>query len=290
MTGDKTDQVALKDKIRSLHKNVLLVLTEMKPIIDSSSKLAWEPSTGFRRVIFRAIIIRQYECLEGIVHLVEKNRGYAGVALLRPAFEELIWAKYLAQLDEGDANNLLVCLAQKEIFETLKSQDDYIGRTQTKKLGLFDHLNKMIGVQPATRSQLSDLGKRLGWNKRMIANSMPPSLQFLAKKTGMTSLYNFLFHASSRFVHFSTSELLRRAWGSPKEITIRSENFSDYWSTFALVWGLKLLNDTYLSLNESLVADGVIDPEIDPAKILLALQEIADFGFVPSITPEELNW
>jgi hypothetical protein len=56
------------------------------------------------------------------------------------------------------------------------------------------------------------------------------------------------------------------------------------------VWGLKLLSDTYLSLHESLVADGVIDPEIDPAQILLAYKEIAEFGFVPIITPEELNW
>jgi hypothetical protein len=211
MTGDQTDQVALKEKIRSLHKNVSLVLTEMKPVIDSSSKLAWEPSTGFRRLIFRAILIRQYECLDSIVHLVENNRGYAGVALLRPACEELIWAKYLAQLDDGDANDLLLCLVRKEMFETLKAQDDHIGRTQTKKLGLIHQLNKMIRLQPVTRSQLSNLGKRLGWDKRMIAAGIPPSSQFLAKKTGMTSLYNFLFHASSRFVHFSTSELLRRA-------------------------------------------------------------------------------
>jgi len=176
------------------------------------------------------------------------------------------------------------------MFDTLKAQDDHIGRTRTKELGLLNHLEGANKAQPVTRSRLSRLGRKLGWDKRTVDAGMPPSTQFLARKTGMTSLYNFLFHASSRYVHFSSSELLRRAWGTPEEMTIRSSNFAEYWSAFALAWGLKLLSDTYLALHESLEADGVVNPETDGAKVISAYKEIAEFGFVPIITPEELNW
>ena len=279
-----------KEKLRSLCENVSVVLAEMKPVIDSSAKLAWQPSAGIRHVIFRAMLIRQYECLESIVHLVENDRGYAGVSLLRPACEELIWAKYLTKLDDGDANELLLCLLKKEVFDTLKAQDDYKGRTWTKELGLLPHLDGATEAQPVTRRKLRSLGRKLGWDKRTVDAGMPPSTQFLARKTEMTSLYNFLFHASSRYVHFSPSELLRRAWGKPEEITIRSANFADYWSPFALAWGLKLLSNTYIILHESLVADGVVNPQIDETNILLAYKEVAEFGFVGIITPEELHW
>ena len=236
------------------------------------------------------MLIRQYECLESIVHLVQNDRGYAGVSLLRPACEELIWAKYLTHLDDGDANDLLLYLVRKEMFDTLKAQDDHIGRTRTKELGLLHQLDRATKAQPVTRSKLSSLGRKLGWDERPVDAGMPPSTHFVAKKTGMTSLYNFLFHASSRYVHFSSSELLRRAWGTPEDITIRSIDFADYWSAFALAWDLKLLSDTYLVLHESLVADGVVDPDIDGTTIISAYKEVAEFGFVPIITPEELNW
>ncbi len=218
------------------------------------------------------------------------TEGYAGVSLLRPACEELIWAKYLTQLDDGDANELLVCLSRKEILDALKAQDGRIGRARTKELGLLQQLEAGTNAQSMIRSKLSNVGRKLGWDKRTVDSSMPPSTQFLARKTQLTSLYNFLFHASSRYVHFSVSELLRRAWGTPEEITIRSANFGDYWSAFALAWGHKLLSDTYLVIHESLEADGVLNPEIDGTKIISAYKEIAEFGFVPVITPAELNW
>ena len=162
------------------------------------------------------MLIRQYECLESIVHLVQNDRGYAGVSLLRPACEELIWAKYLTHLDDGDANDLLLYLVRKEMFDTLKAQDDHIGRTRTKELGLLHQLDRATKAQPVTRSKLSSLGRKLGWDERTVDAGMPPSTHFVAKKTGMTSLYNFLFHASSRYVHFSSSELLRRPGERPK--------------------------------------------------------------------------
>jgi hypothetical protein len=85
-------------------------------------------------------------------------------------------------------------------------------------------------------------------------------------------------------------ELLRRAWGTPERLSIQSTNFAEYWSAFALLWGLKLLSETYLTLHEPLEADGVVNPDIEESRILAAYKRVAEFGLVPIITPAELRW
>jgi len=50
-------------------------------------------------------------------------------------------------------------------------------------------------------------------------------------------MYEFLYHASSRVVHFSVPELMRRIWGRPGEMTIASNLYEKYWADFSLYWG-----------------------------------------------------
>jgi hypothetical protein len=281
----------LRERIESLNRDVRLILGEMGPLIDSASKLQWDrPTMGYLPLIRRAILCRQHEFLESICHLAEQERGYAAVPMLRPACEELIWAKYLCLIDEASANDLLLCLAQKEMHDSLAAQDGYLGRDGTISLGLFDHLKRLGEHQPTLHAQLSLLGRVLGWPERFVQHGAIPSIRWIAKTTQMSSMYKYLYHATSRYVHFSVGELLRRAWGTPDEITIRSHNFSEYWTAFALAWGLKLLTDTFLALQESLSKDGVIDPDIDGDKIIEAYKRTAEFGLVPIITKAELHW
>jgi hypothetical protein len=140
--------MTLEEKLAVLRDDVRIVLGELKPVVDSASQVRWKPSEGYLRLIRRATLSRQYDCLDSIAHLVEHERGYAAVYLLRPSCEELIWAKYLVQIEQELANELLQCLVQKEIFENLKAQDDYTGRTVTKESGLLNHLEKLIVPSP----------------------------------------------------------------------------------------------------------------------------------------------
>ena len=281
---------SLTERIQALRNDISVVLTEMKPLIESAGRFRWDPQRGLLPVIRRAILCRQYECLECILHLVEHNRGYAGVPLLRPACEELIWAKYLSSLDEVSAYNLLLCVAQKEMFDSLTAQDNFLGRNETESQVLVNYLERLTKFQPKLRGMLAELGKRLGWPRKNIQDRTLPSMRWLAQATKMKWVYDFVYHASSRYVHFSTTELLRRAWGTPDEITIRSTNFGPYWSAFALAWGQRLLTETFLALHQSLEADGLLDVDVDEEKIISAYKRIADFGLVPIVTPGELYW
>jgi hypothetical protein len=92
----------------------------------------------------------------------------------------------------------------------------------------------------------------------------------------MESTYKLLYHATSRAVHFSVPELLRRIWGKPGSMKISSQTFERYWAAFSLYF-------------ESLLQE----PDIaDEAVISLqeAALKIKSRGAIPILTPEEVYW
>ena len=77
--------------IDNLQKDVQFVLDSIRPFIEAVSNQKWSKKNGFLQIVRCAVIVRQYEMLEVISNLVQKNMGYAAGPLLRPACEELIW-------------------------------------------------------------------------------------------------------------------------------------------------------------------------------------------------------
>jgi hypothetical protein len=104
----------------------------------------------------------------------------------------------------------------------------------------------------------------------------------------MESTYKLLYHATSRAVHFSVPELLRRVWGKPGSMKISSQTFERYWAAFSLYWGGWLYSlifvESLLILQEPDIADETV----------IALQEAAlkikSRGAIPILTREEVYW
>ncbi|MCO5240539.1 MAG: DUF5677 domain-containing protein [Chitinophagaceae bacterium] len=69
-----------------------------------------------------------------------------------------------------------------------------------------------------------------------------PSVHFMSKEAGELELYNYLYHASSSFVHFSPNNLLRMGWGDLPDINFSTANFKLYYRDFSLFYGLLLLS------------------------------------------------
>jgi len=273
--------------VEGLQKSVQSVLDSMRSYVEAASDLIWSPSDGFLPIVHRAILRRQFDSLEAISHLVAEGKGYAAAPLLRPACEEFIWVKYLAAISVDESEELLRCVASGELLASLKAQDDFGGRTVTTELGLAAFLDNAQAREDHVRAQLRTLGRKLDWPARAIEGGQLPGVSWLAGKTGERKVYKFLYHASSRFVHFSAAELLRRAWGRPGSVSVRSVHFSDYWSAFALYWGLRLFLDTVIQLCQ---APEMPEGKLNEADLLSAVERIGAFGQIPIVTAEELAW
>lgn len=264
-------------------------LQALGPAVERTSRLQWSANDGMLPLVRSAILRRQYECLSVAVDLVEKSQGFAAVALLRPACEEFLWAKYFASLKPSDAEDLLVLIGQRELRDSLAAQDARTGRVVSDTLGLTRYIKQHSASAKALNSRTKALGAKLRWEKRAVENSQLPSVAFVAKAVGETSLYRFLYHASSRYVHFSPAELLRRAWGRTGDVTVSSTHFTDYWGSFVLYWGVFLVANTFPILCE-LGGELDLGDSIDEVKLKSAARRIGEHGAVPIITAEELAW
>ena len=265
------------------------LLEHLKPFVAHITDIDWKPKDGVLSLILRGMVRRQYDCLGAVTTLVRNGLGYAAAPMLRPACEEFIWATYLAQLQKAEAEELVSVVGHGEVVASLSAQDDYAGRKVTRELGLEAHLLKMRRSEPFARARLQKLGQKLGWEKRTVQSGSLPSVGYIAKQIGQTKLYNLLYHATSRFVHFSTSELLRRAWGKSGKVTICSDNFGEYWAAFTLHWGGLLLLRTTAAVARALENE-MPENLLDAESLLRTAEEIADHGLVPIITAAELAW
>ena len=275
-------------QVDNLQRNVQIILESMRGCVTTTSDLSWTPSEGFLTIIQRSILRRQFDSLEVISHLVSEGKGYAAGPLLRPACEELIWTKYLNSIPPNLAEELIICVGDDERYKSLHAQDDMAGRTVTKKLGLLPSLLEAEGRKNDRRDKFRTLGQKLRWPKGAITDGSLPKLDWIARNTDEIENHNFIYHATSRFVHFSVAELLRRAWGNPytKTMSITSLEFHDYWGYFSLYWGLDLFLKTLIELNFIL---GSLSDE-EEAAIHEAAKQIGRMGKPPIITAEELDW
>ena len=271
----------------SLHKDVQLILDSNRAYIEKSSELSWQPSDDSLPLILRTILRRQFDSLEVILSLVNQGRGFAAGPALRPSCEELIWTKYLLSMPHPTAEGLIRCMIVREVHERLSAQSKAAGREGMENLGLTPYLNRSRGQRRIRNEELRNIGTSLKWPENTIKEAALPSVAWIAKEVGEQQTYDLVYAATSRFVHFSPSELLRRAWGQNGSVSISAMAFEPYWSHFYLYWGLRLFSETAV-----LIYDHPTMPDdslIDYSTIIAAAKRIGELGIPPVVTAEELE-
>jgi len=212
--------------------------------------------------------------------MVEQGHGHFAVVLLRPAYEELVWVEYLDKIP-NEARELVPLLGLHEMTTNLNAQNEFAGLDGMNTIGFTQRYVKVsLARDRIAQRQIRELGACLGWRK----NALRPSMEFLSRKVGREKDYKFLYQATSRFVHFSTAEIFRRAWGQKGKIEIHSKTFSNYWETFAIYWGFRIFLYLLIECNDLL--EQIAYPKEKLEELMKAL---SGFRQVPIITPEELG-
>jgi hypothetical protein len=101
--------------------------------------------------------------------------------------------------------------SQIEFGETVEAQRLYAGDATMKQFGFTTKY--MSGLQEARKRAQAELRLIKAMLKWPIKPEFLPSVSFIARTVNEKELYDLIYHATSRTVHFNVSELLRRAWG-----------------------------------------------------------------------------
>jgi hypothetical protein len=174
------------------------------------------------------------------------------------------------------------------LLKDLEAQSGEVGNEMMIAMGLDRALAGLRSNEPALRQKLKELGGRLAWPCHVVSTGDVPSAWFVAQATDSAKLYRFLYHATSRYVHFSAVELARRGWGRPGRLEVSSDTYEPVWAAFSLSWGTRLFGWTLQASLDALGAEGV--PEPPHEALQRAFDTITEVPLVPLVTPDEMVW
>ncbi|MCQ8875466.1 DUF5677 domain-containing protein [Mesorhizobium sp. LMG17149] len=259
------------DQLKRLTKALTPMLAPLK-----EHEWAGPTQDEFFGLIQRAVLVRQWEGLQAQLALSSAGHGAFGVSLLRPSYEEMIWIEYLLTV-KADASRILRLLGAGGAAKSVTQQAAYLGRNVSLHLGwLPEHVAFHAANGEAVAKELKVLKGKLGWDKA------PPTFKWVSKAAGREKEYDFLYHATSSFVHFSVHELTRRIWGNKGKVTIGSGTFAGYWEEFACYWAARNFVNLMVA-TEIWIQDG--SQEDEPTEILDIGEKLVP---VPIVTREEL--
>ncbi len=259
------------------HIDRMVIIGGLRWSLDEPNYLALAINSTFRR---------QRQALGASVTLAETGQGDLAVGFVRPALDERLWLAYLCSLDRELANKILLAMGRYDAIRSLQCQRDYIG--DEAMLGLWypsGFVDANASQLDGVKAELKNVGNDLGWGNRPL-----PGADWLAKQVGATAEYDYLHSATSRVLHFSAGEIMRRGWGTPGEVLITDKpEFREHLTEFALdqLWRLWLatLRVTLDHLEDAgLTSDPTFD--LEPEEVV---GDLSGMGRVPLVHAHEWN-
>lgn len=260
---------------------ILATLNELKTIMDVVCRGIINEH-GIYGCALRACAAK---CFEFTLHIYQDPppiNSFFFTATLRGICEDLIVFTYINQLTEAERVEALHLLMSTNIKEGVNAQSEFFGEFRP-----WQPVVQLSKKKSETENKLRALSKKLGWTGRQAW----PSVWHMAKSTNLHAIYNYLYAATSKWVHFSPQILLRMGWGGSKdnvgdhtEWSFSTTHFSQYYIEFNRIYSLMLLLKIYRGPVSALLP-------IEAEQYLTSLQKYLDepLRWPEAVTYEELN-
>lgn len=255
-------------------------------IENSVQELNSVPLADFNKHIYRSTLISAFvKCFEFNIFInggEVSNRSFYDTSFLRGICEDLISLKFLLKISEEQREHITSSYLGYLINTSALAQGSYFSNDRPFQpiVNLVDIEHQILLHSQALNSSWEDLGYR--------KDRIFPSVENMAIDVKLKDLYGFLYHATSRAVHFSPNVLLRTGWYNPSEesvIKFSASNFSEYYAFFNSHYASILFIEyiaafkKFLSFNKALTS---------AARKLKDIQSQLPF-FPEIVTFEELN-
>jgi Family of unknown function (DUF5677) len=264
------------------------LLAMLEPLVDLlRTGDAREAMRDLFELTARSAVVRQNDALAHAIRAVEEGCARNIAVVIRPAVEELVTISYLMTIPRADASEFISTKMAMDIGDALDAQNRLF----------VNPLDAAFGIPPvrpadraAAQARMVTLATRHGWPIRARSTnaiSYGPTMSWMAREVGRGDLYEYLYGAASRLVHFSPTELLRRCWfNGENRLSIGGDELERWWASFAVGWGSVLLAETVAVALELL---GALDIEHPPPEGLGDLVTACKANIPPLVTLGELN-
>lgn len=262
------------------HENKFLDAIEaIKPFVEATSKFP-VPQTLSNTYILTssAVLIKSYEYIYDLINTNEIEGSFFLTPHLRGICEDLITLKYLGKYEKDLRDKIIMTYMLLLTSESMKAQHDFFREENIlQPVVIFEDIDTKI-------TDLSNELKAIWVSQGSKGDKVFPKVKQMAVETNMISLYNYLYHATSRAVHFSPNALLRMGWGNDQEIHFSTKNFEIYYKTFNVYYGTYLFLKYVKEFKKILKLDKELIRLSEELKV-----EFKTLACPPIVTYEELN-
>jgi hypothetical protein len=199
---------------------------------------------------------------------------------LRGLCEDLITIKFIGKHFKSSKDEFVNAYMFHLLLHSMVAQKDFLGKTAPFQQMVM--LKDMEKIMEEKDNELKRLMVANGFNKDRLF----PSVEHMAIDAQLKHLYDFLYHATSRMVHFSPNILLRMGWYEKDEPTkFSAHHFYKYYDQFNKFYATYLLIEFCESFKKQMALKADFINEIKSIKKLL----ITDAFYPELVTYEEMN-
>ncbi|MBI1766826.1 MAG: hypothetical protein HYR67_00450 [Bacteroidetes bacterium] len=232
--------------------------------------------------VIRAAFAKNYEFNLLCNNLTNSEDSFFLMPSLRGICEDLITIKYLKEHINVDWDKLITLLTTKSTFEGTIVQKAFFDHYKPEQIILqFKDAEKEL-------ASMTDQIKTIFQKNGLKGDKEFPSVSHMATDAKLIKLYDYLYYATSKTVHFEPGMLLRLGWAKDMTSTIftfSTKNFNKYYFDFCSYYSAFLFVEFYKAFKKDLGLDTKIKGQIKK------IQEILDDQLrMPEIvTFEECN-
>ncbi len=221
------------------NRELLGALRALGSVINSKVETKLDSAEHAFEMAAAAVLMKAHEfCLEAVQ--TPAPDSFFLLASLRGICEDYISLRFIHEQAKSstDRDRVVFLRMMAEVHESSAAQWKFFkDHHSTQRLYYKDNISLEL-------KQVRDEIRILLSGHPINANASMPSAYHMAATVELLSLYRYVYHATSQFVHFSPRLLLRMGWGGPPTFSFSVRNFCDYYSHFAIFYGVFLFSGT----------------------------------------------
>lgn len=254
------------------------ILNNINELIAALSKSSIGEQDLFNKTV-KATLVKSYEFNCTLSKYTDENT-FLMVSSLRDICEDYIVLRYVSNEHNKVKDQVIDLMMHMDIFASSIVQWKFFEKYHPNQILLYeaDFPKKEEEYKSKLRNIVNSQGKMSG--KKSL-----PSVRFMANKSGLSELYDYIYHATSIFVHFNPHVLLRMGWGNLPEITFSTRHFNAYYRHFACFYGAYLFKELCAWMISIDLLDKAV--ETDLQKIVDLLEQETRWPEI--VTFEEMN-
>jgi hypothetical protein len=260
------------------------VLEQLAPIVQHAT-VGRLDADGYYLFTLKAAFTKNFEFVSSVFASEQANSAFLVCPFLRGLCEDIILLRDLLRFSREDRDRVVLLLSTEQTFRFVDKQLAFFSEYRPTQQVVGHSPSPMNSAAPTDRS------KQLSAQIEALRGAYGPArvnVRDMAQRSSLLHLYDYLYCATSSFVHFSPRNLHRMGWGDERArvFEFSTRNFGDYYKDFCRFYGIFLFV-TFCAMFGSMLS---VRSEISE-RVEALMDDLTNVNRWPElVTFEEMNW